>query len=222
LALNARTPGRETRSGTTDEWEPLEVIAHPIPLAEIEEREIREIVNEELRRLPRTYRDPVVLCYLEGKTNREAARLLGWPQGSMARRLARARELLRERLIERGLIITVIMLAAAWMSGTYESKRPLAHGAGMEHTLLRLSEPRSDEQPTAVLAVAKRAVSDAEGLHQHDPGAGRSAWRIYAEETRRAGLALVEAVEQNDDPATVLAARRLNASCVRCHKAFRR
>jgi RNA polymerase sigma-70 factor (ECF subfamily) len=224
LALNARTPVHETTSGTGDEWEPLEVSAHPIPLAQIEEREIREIVNEELRRLPKTYRDPVVLCYLEGKTNREAARLLGWPQGSMARRLARARQLLRERLIQRGLIITVILLAAAWMSGTFDSKRPPAHGAGMETTLFRLTgyERSRDAQPTAVLEVAKRAGADAQALERHDPGAGRSAWRTHSEEMRRAAVALAEAVEQNDDPATVLAARRLHTTCVSCHKAFRR
>jgi RNA polymerase sigma-70 factor (ECF subfamily) len=40
----------------------------------------------------------LVLCYLEGKTNEEAARQLGWPIGSISARLSRGRELLRERL----------------------------------------------------------------------------------------------------------------------------
>ena len=43
-------------------------------------------VQEGLGRLPRKLRAPIVLCYLEGRTNTEAARLLGWPEGSIAKR----------------------------------------------------------------------------------------------------------------------------------------
>jgi RNA polymerase sigma-70 factor (ECF subfamily) len=52
--------------------------------------ELREVLDEELSHLPEKYRAPLVLCYLEGKTNEEAARLLHWPLGSMSARLARA------------------------------------------------------------------------------------------------------------------------------------
>ena len=63
--------------------------------------DLREQLDAELQRLPECYRAPLVMCYLEGKTNVEAARLLGWPPGSMSARLNRARELLRDRLTER-------------------------------------------------------------------------------------------------------------------------
>jgi RNA polymerase sigma factor (sigma-70 family) len=72
--------------------------ASPVDLAWFE---LRDRLDEALHRLPDKYRAPLVLCYLQGKTNAEAARLLGWPAGSMSARLTRARELLRERLEER-------------------------------------------------------------------------------------------------------------------------
>src|SRR5262249_5917141 len=59
-------------------------------------------LEEELHRLPDEQRAPLVLCYLEGKTNDQAAQALGCPRGSMSWRLARARDLLRDRLARRG------------------------------------------------------------------------------------------------------------------------
>src|SRR5438552_1478354 len=67
--------------------------------------EWRELLDQEVQRLPRRYRQPFVLCYLEGKTHAEAARLLACPPGTIASRLAWARERLRERLTARGLTV---------------------------------------------------------------------------------------------------------------------
>jgi RNA polymerase sigma-70 factor (ECF subfamily) len=64
-------------------------------------QELRSALDDELNRLPAKYRLPLVLCYLEGLTNEEAARRLGWPSGSMSSRLTRGRELLRERMQRR-------------------------------------------------------------------------------------------------------------------------
>lgn len=62
----------------------------------------RAVVHEELARLPADYRAAVVLCDLEGHTRRDAARLLGVPDGTLSNRLARARALLGRRLVRRG------------------------------------------------------------------------------------------------------------------------
>jgi RNA polymerase sigma factor (sigma-70 family) len=77
------------------------------------DREIGEILDQELGRLPSKYRSPIVLCYLEGQTHEEAARQLKWPIGTVKGRLARARDLLQSRLVRRGLTPAVGALSLA-------------------------------------------------------------------------------------------------------------
>jgi hypothetical protein len=72
-------------------------------MAEVTWREVRQVVDEELQRLPEAPRAALVLCYLEGKTLEEAARLLAWSKSTLRRRLNHGRELLRRRLLARGL-----------------------------------------------------------------------------------------------------------------------
>jgi RNA polymerase sigma factor (sigma-70 family) len=73
------------------------------------------ILHEELDRLPERYRAPIVLCYLEGMTCEQAAGHLRWPVGTVGGRLARARELMRGRLIRRGVTASLAGLASAPM-----------------------------------------------------------------------------------------------------------
>jgi RNA polymerase sigma factor (sigma-70 family) len=76
--------------------------------------DLRPILDEEIQRLPEKYRLPIVLCYFENRTNTEAARLLNCPRGTIATRLARARERLRVCLTRRGVTLSAGSLALAF------------------------------------------------------------------------------------------------------------
>jgi RNA polymerase sigma factor (sigma-70 family) len=70
------------------------------------------LLDQELARLPDKYRLPVVLCDLQGRTRKDAAGQLGWPEGSLSGRLSRARGILARRLSRRGVVISGGALAA--------------------------------------------------------------------------------------------------------------
>ena len=64
-------------------------------------REVRQVLHEELSGLAERYRAPLVACYLEGKTQDEAAAQLGMAKSTLKERLERGRSLLRTRLVRR-------------------------------------------------------------------------------------------------------------------------
>jgi RNA polymerase sigma factor (sigma-70 family) len=76
-------------------------------------RELLSVLDEELQGLAPRYRGPLVACYLQGLTQDEAARQLGWSLGTLRRRLQRGRELLHARLTRRGATLGAGLLASA-------------------------------------------------------------------------------------------------------------
>src|SRR5581483_554631 len=63
--------------------------------------------------LPAKYRIPVVLCYLQGRSNEDAAGEMRCPVGTVKTRLSRAREMLRTRLTNRGLALSTAVFSTA-------------------------------------------------------------------------------------------------------------
>ena len=74
--------------------------------------DLQPVLDEELSRLPDIYRTVIVLCELEGLTRKEVARRLGVPEGTVAGRLVRARTMLAKRLTQRGVTLSIGVLAA--------------------------------------------------------------------------------------------------------------
>jgi RNA polymerase sigma factor (sigma-70 family) len=110
VALRIARKARSARRPTSQ----LPDVAGPAPdPAEMAaDRDLRIALDEEVARLPGKLRVPFVLCYLEGRTNAQAARELGCAEGTVASRLAGARHRLRSRLSRRGLTVTGGLVAA--------------------------------------------------------------------------------------------------------------
>jgi len=112
IALRAKTDAARRGCQETEAGEPC---AHPStdPTHRAVCEDLRSIVDEEVCRLPEKYRAPVILCYMEGKSNEEAAQVLGCPTGTVVTWLARARQRLRVQLARRGAGVTAGTLIAA-------------------------------------------------------------------------------------------------------------
>ena len=86
--------------------------------------DLRPVLDAEVSRLPEKPRTAFVLCYLEGRTNEEAAGLLGCPVGTVMSRLSTARERLRAGLTRRGIVVPAAVFAAELTRQTLAAAAP--------------------------------------------------------------------------------------------------
>jgi RNA polymerase sigma factor (sigma-70 family) len=84
------------------------------------------LLDRELNRLPEKYRSAIVLCDLEGRTRREAARLLNIAEGTLSSRLATGRQTLARRLARCGVTLSGGALAVALSQGAASAQVPMA------------------------------------------------------------------------------------------------
>jgi RNA polymerase sigma factor (sigma-70 family) len=88
-------------------------------------REVQQVLHAELNRLPERHRAPLVHCYLEGKSQADAAQLLGVPRTTLQKRLDAGRALLRTRLVRQGLGPAATFAVWAWPSAKASAPVPL-------------------------------------------------------------------------------------------------
>ena len=116
-------------------------------------------LHEEIDRLPDKYREPVILCYLEGLSVETAALRLGCPHGTILSRLSRARDRLRGRLTRRGLVLETDLKVDGFSREAARSALPL----GLLDATVRASLRFAEQPPTAAALSSTTAVSLARG-----------------------------------------------------------
>jgi RNA polymerase sigma factor (sigma-70 family) len=156
-------------------------------------QELQATLDEALGQVPERYRTPLLLCYLEGKTQEEAARQLDCPLGTVRSRLARGRERLKVLLERRGVRLSIATLAvtlpaagasaalpAPLLEGT--ARAALAYAAGKGTAFVSARAAALLEQGLKTLAAAKLKTAMLLGviLGVLSLGAGTLAHRVLA------------------------------------------
>jgi RNA polymerase sigma factor (sigma-70 family) len=136
--------------------------------------DLQPVMDRELSRLADKYRVAIVLCYLEGKTRKEAARQLGCPEGTLAGRLARGRALLAKRLARRGVALSGGTLSAVLSESATSASLPTSV---MFSTIKAVTSVAAGQ---AAGLVSTKAAALLEGVQQ-----------LWVSEQRKRGLCCV-------------------------------
>jgi RNA polymerase sigma factor (sigma-70 family) len=88
--------------------------------------ELQPLLDQELGRLPDRYRTAILLCDLQGRSRREAARQLAIPEGTLSSRLTKGRRMLARQLTRRGVAISGGALAMTMSHQAASARVPQA------------------------------------------------------------------------------------------------
>ncbi len=124
VAVRSRANLARRRAREGSGAEDLAAAPGPLEGGEAERAELRAALDDEVGRLPAKFRDPVVLCYLDGLTHDEAATRLRCPVGTVRSRLSTARARLRDRLTRRGVVVPSAGFEAALAQGAGSAAVP--------------------------------------------------------------------------------------------------
>lgn len=133
-------------------------VPEPPLLSSPEVEELRLVIDAELASLPERFRSVVVLCLIEGRTNADAASVLGVPVGTIDSRLNAARKKLCAKLTRRGVAIGVGGTLGQMLGGPLTASR----GPGLQELVAIkipavLAEAASPGSGTLSQAVAELA-----------------------------------------------------------------
>jgi RNA polymerase sigma factor (sigma-70 family) len=216
IAIKARASAVRRRNLERQGMAMLPPVNEPTGLDEAAAwNELRPVLHAEVNRLPDKYRLPVILSYLEGKTNEEVAELLNWPVGTVKGRLSRARGLLKSRLMRRGLC-----LSAAFLMAALDQRRVFAEVVPVELVketvrMARRFGPRSAAAatasadvapvPTSNVAAMVDSLSTAAGPHLAI-GTGLAKWLLISAVVVLASVGIGVALANSGDFSSVRAA----------------
>lgn len=128
-----------------------------LPSDDLSWQELHSVLDSELSRLPDQWRLPLVICYLEGRTQDEAAGQLGWSKSTLRRRLDKARNALAQRLTRRGIVLSAA-LSAVLLSDCAASAAPGLVAATVDAALKVAAGERVVATSTPAVAVLTQGV----------------------------------------------------------------
>jgi RNA polymerase sigma factor (sigma-70 family) len=130
--------------------------SHDGPEDSILRDDIQAALYDELHRLPEKLRLPLVMCNLMGHTQDEVARELGLHRTAVVKRLRRAYSLLRQRLRNRGISLSLIILSSLLHE---EGKAGTLPTELLLRTVRAALAPASASAPALAAAVTARGTS---------------------------------------------------------------